>query len=261
MAWGQPSKSPANDQRNRAATFGDGLPCWPILRLGRSGAVPYRCPRTGEATMAENLRARSSEEVFEDHLRLAGEHRFEEDIERNVSPDCVVLERRGVFRGHDGVRELARLLDEATRRTPTRTDWLRVGSHSWNGRPKPITLACVTGLTRSSLRTAGSSRRLSTTPSSRHDLPLHCNRRPRRPGERSPAASHHLNAALTSRPVRADTSTAIAPALASCWSCETPSISHGHFAARIITEPPVSLTVIPPVRATPNHTALARISP
>jgi len=62
--------------------------------------------------MAENLHARSSEEVFEDHLRLAGKHRFEEDIERNVSPDCVVLERRGVFRGHDGVRELARLLDE-----------------------------------------------------------------------------------------------------------------------------------------------------
>jgi hypothetical protein len=51
--------------------------------------------------MAENLRARSSEEVFEDHLRLASEHQFEEDIERNVSPDCVVLERRGVFRGYD----------------------------------------------------------------------------------------------------------------------------------------------------------------
>jgi hypothetical protein len=62
--------------------------------------------------MAENLRARSSEEVFADHLRLASEHRFEEDIDRNVSPDCVVLERRGVFRGHDGVRELARLLAE-----------------------------------------------------------------------------------------------------------------------------------------------------
>jgi hypothetical protein len=30
--------------------------------------------------MAENLRARSPEEVFQDHLRLAGQHRFEEDI-------------------------------------------------------------------------------------------------------------------------------------------------------------------------------------
>lgn len=62
--------------------------------------------------MSEELRRRSADEVFEDHLRLAGEHRFEEDIERNVAPDCVVLERRGIFRGHAGVRELARLLEE-----------------------------------------------------------------------------------------------------------------------------------------------------
>ncbi|HVM36032.1 MAG TPA: nuclear transport factor 2 family protein [Actinomycetota bacterium] len=62
--------------------------------------------------MDEDLRARSAEEVFDDHLRLAGEHRFDEDIQRNVSPDCIVLERRGVFRGHDGVRELVRLLVE-----------------------------------------------------------------------------------------------------------------------------------------------------
>ena len=62
--------------------------------------------------MTQDLRNRSATEVFEDHLRLAGEHRFEEDIERNVSPDIVVLERRGVFRGHKGVRELARLLEQ-----------------------------------------------------------------------------------------------------------------------------------------------------
>ncbi|CCG04194.1 nuclear transport factor 2 family protein [Blastococcus saxobsidens] len=60
--------------------------------------------------MTEDLRGRSAEEVFADHLRLAGEHRFEDDIARNVAPGCVVLERRGVFRGHHGVRELARLL-------------------------------------------------------------------------------------------------------------------------------------------------------
>ncbi|SCL72331.1 SnoaL-like domain-containing protein [Micromonospora citrea] len=62
--------------------------------------------------MDEDLRARSAREVFEDHLRLAAEHRFAEDLARNVSPSCVVLERRGVFRGHDGVRELARWLEE-----------------------------------------------------------------------------------------------------------------------------------------------------
>lgn len=60
----------------------------------------------------EQLRGRSAEEVFEDHLRLAGEHRFDEDIERNVSPHCVILERRGIFRGREGARELARLLEE-----------------------------------------------------------------------------------------------------------------------------------------------------
>ncbi|SFC72738.1 nuclear transport factor 2 family protein [Streptomyces aidingensis] len=62
--------------------------------------------------MTEELRGRSPGEVFEDHLRLAGEHRFDEDIERNVAPDCVILERRGVFHGRDGARELARLLAE-----------------------------------------------------------------------------------------------------------------------------------------------------
>lgn len=68
--------------------------------------------------MAEVLRRRSPEEVFNDHLRLAAEHRVEEDIRRNLAPDCVVLERRGVFHGHDGVRELARLLEEELPNAP-----------------------------------------------------------------------------------------------------------------------------------------------
>src|SRR5579884_2277595 len=62
--------------------------------------------------MTEERRGRTAKEVFEDHLRLAGEHHFEEDIERNIAPECIVLERRGVFRGRDGARELARLLEE-----------------------------------------------------------------------------------------------------------------------------------------------------
>lgn len=36
--------------------------------------------------MTENLRTRSTEQVFDDHLQLAGERRFEEDIDRNVAP-------------------------------------------------------------------------------------------------------------------------------------------------------------------------------
>src|SRR5436853_4078761 len=65
-----------------------------------------------EDAMIDDLRCRSVVEVFEDHLRLAGEHKFEEDIERNVSPDIVILERRGIFRGREGARELARLLEQ-----------------------------------------------------------------------------------------------------------------------------------------------------
>ncbi len=62
--------------------------------------------------MTDALRQRSPEEVFDDHLLLAAEHRFAEDIERNVAPHCVILERRGIFHGRDGARELARLLEE-----------------------------------------------------------------------------------------------------------------------------------------------------
>lgn len=62
--------------------------------------------------MVDDLRRRSTAEVFEDHLRLAGEHHFDKDIERNVSPDIVVLERRGIFRGREGVKELVRLLEQ-----------------------------------------------------------------------------------------------------------------------------------------------------
>jgi hypothetical protein len=68
--------------------------------------------------MAEDLRARSAAEVFDDHLRLAGEHRFDDDIERNVSPDVVVLERRGIFHGREGAGELAQFLREELGSTP-----------------------------------------------------------------------------------------------------------------------------------------------
>lgn len=59
------------------------------------------------------LSARSTREVFEDHLRLADAGDLDGDLARNVAEDVVVLSGRGVFRGHDGVRELARqLMDE-----------------------------------------------------------------------------------------------------------------------------------------------------
>jgi hypothetical protein len=68
--------------------------------------------RVEEDAMSEDLGDRSPEEVFDDHLRLAAEHRFDEDIDRNFSPDCMILERRGIFHGRAGARELALLLEE-----------------------------------------------------------------------------------------------------------------------------------------------------
>jgi hypothetical protein len=58
------------------------------------------------------LSSRTTREVLDDHLRLAQEKTLEDDIARNVAEDCVVLTPRGVFHGHDGVRELARQLEE-----------------------------------------------------------------------------------------------------------------------------------------------------
>jgi len=66
----------------------------------------------GEGGHPPELRSRTAKEVLDDHLRLADDRRWEEDIERNVSRDCVLLTGRGTFRGHEGFRELARMLDE-----------------------------------------------------------------------------------------------------------------------------------------------------
>jgi hypothetical protein len=76
----------------------------------------------------EDLSSRTAQEVLDDHLNLAEdwgtqegaeriaeedlERAFEEDIRRNVSEDIVILINRGTFRGHEGVRQLARMLFE-----------------------------------------------------------------------------------------------------------------------------------------------------
>lgn len=64
----------------------------------------------GERGMSD-LSRRSTEEVFEDHLSMADEGRLEDDIARNCAEDIVLLTNDGVFRGHDGVREAAALLE------------------------------------------------------------------------------------------------------------------------------------------------------
>jgi hypothetical protein len=50
---------------------------------------------------------RSSEEMFEDHLRLRLADRVDDDIQRNYDPDVLVLGYHGIFHGHEGVRQCA----------------------------------------------------------------------------------------------------------------------------------------------------------
>ena len=68
----------------------------------------------------EELSSRTAQEVLDDHLNVT-EHFgaeedwrsiVEEDIRRNISGDIVILINRGTFRGHEGVRRLARMLGE-----------------------------------------------------------------------------------------------------------------------------------------------------
>ncbi len=66
-----------------------------------------------------DLSRRSAREVLDDHLDIANtwadgpfEPILEKDLRRNVAEDVVVLINRGVFRGHDGVRQLAWMLAE-----------------------------------------------------------------------------------------------------------------------------------------------------
>ena len=67
----------------------------------------------------DDLGRRTTREVLDDHLGIANswvggsfEDVLEEDLRRNVSDDIVVLINRGVFHGHDGVRQLALMLAE-----------------------------------------------------------------------------------------------------------------------------------------------------
>ena len=67
----------------------------------------------------DELSNRTAREVLDDHLTIANrwggepfERILEEDLRRNVADDIVVLINRGVFRGHEGVRQLALMLAE-----------------------------------------------------------------------------------------------------------------------------------------------------
>lgn len=68
----------------------------------------------------DDLSRRTAREVLDDHLDIANqwaddtpfERILEADLQRNVSEDVVVLLERGVFHGHEGVKQLAWMLAE-----------------------------------------------------------------------------------------------------------------------------------------------------
>lgn len=55
---------------------------------------------------------RTTREVLDEHLKLAETWEFETDLERNFSPDIVLLTGYGIFHGVPGVRAKVKLLDE-----------------------------------------------------------------------------------------------------------------------------------------------------
>ena len=62
----------------------------------------------------EELRKRSAREVLDDHLNIANQwgpdvdlaRIVQDDLDRNVAEDCVILMNRGTFHGHQGVMQL-----------------------------------------------------------------------------------------------------------------------------------------------------------
>jgi hypothetical protein len=57
--------------------------------------------------LAPLRRARTAAEVLADHLELAQQRRFDEDIARNFAPDCTVIVNGESLRGHAALRGLA----------------------------------------------------------------------------------------------------------------------------------------------------------
>lgn len=61
----------------------------------------------------DEMRNRSAEEVLQNHLHESQSGSVEDDLKQNYAEDVVLLTGRGLYRGHDGMRELNRmLLDE-----------------------------------------------------------------------------------------------------------------------------------------------------
>lgn len=77
-----------------------GVATWRRLRRLEDRLDP---PRSGH---------RSAREVLEEHLALAAQGDLETDIARSYRPDVALLTSFGTYRGHQGLRALARRMDD-----------------------------------------------------------------------------------------------------------------------------------------------------
>lgn len=55
---------------------------------------------------------RSTQEVFDDHLRLRMQSETEQDIERNYADDAIILSGSGITYGLEGIRTTATILEK-----------------------------------------------------------------------------------------------------------------------------------------------------
>jgi len=84
---------------------------WQVLCFTPYSAdVRGNMPNNRKATVGKT---RTTEQVFFDHLEKRQKGLEEEDIKQNYSPDVVQLTCMGIFRGHDGVREGNRILQDS----------------------------------------------------------------------------------------------------------------------------------------------------
>jgi hypothetical protein len=55
---------------------------------------------------------RTTKEVLDDHLNLSKNGSVEEDLSRNYSEDVLLLTSFGIYRGHEGLKSLAKMVLE-----------------------------------------------------------------------------------------------------------------------------------------------------
>ena len=81
----------------------------PYLEIANSGLEKDQTFEISPELDAE-LRARTPNEVFLDHLEMRKHGRLEEDIARNYDENIVIVSNYGTFNGFDGVRDSAATL-------------------------------------------------------------------------------------------------------------------------------------------------------